>query len=295
MAKTDEVFAPAPGSLAGRTVLITGANSGLGLESAARLAAAGADVVATARTDAKAQQAVNEIEKRTGRKVSGVALDLADLKSVKSLPSRLPKSVSKIDVLMENAGVMAIPERLATKDGFERQIGVNHLGHYALVASLLPLLEKSSAFRIVAVSSDANKIVDGKAISQALDANLEPPYGAWTNYGLSKVFNVLFVEELRRRLPSKAPRWPCTPASCRRTCRGIWCRVSTRPRPACRRGIRDDVAFAHGGHGSSYCPFLWERTARCASRRGGPRRGSVAGVAKRGGGNDRGARVVLWD
>ena len=203
MAKTDEVFAPAPGSLAGRTVLITGANSGLGLESAARLAAAGADVVATARTDAKAQQAVNEIEKRTGRKVAGVALDLADLKSVKSLPSRLPKSVSKIDVLMENAGVMAIPERLTTKDGFERQIGVNHLGHYALVASLLPLLEKSSAFRIVAVSSDANKIVDGKAISQALDANLEPPYGAWTNYGLSKVFNVLFVEELRRRLPSK--------------------------------------------------------------------------------------------
>ena len=203
LAKTDEVFAPAPGSLAGRTVLITGANSGLGLESAARLAAAGADVVATARTDAKAQQAVNEIEKRTGRKVAGVALDLADLKSVKSLPSRLPKSVSKIDVLMENAGVMAIPERLATKDGFERQIGVNHLGHYALVASLLPLLEKSSAFRIVAVSSDANKIVDGKAIAQALDANLEPPYGAWTNYGLSKVFNVLFVEELRRRLPSK--------------------------------------------------------------------------------------------
>ena len=117
-AKT-RVFAPAPGSLAGRTVLITGANSGLGLESAARLAAAGADVVATARTDAKAQQAVNEIEKRTGRKVSGVALDLADLKSVKSLPSRLPKSVSKIDVLMENAGVMAIPERLATKDGLK--------------------------------------------------------------------------------------------------------------------------------------------------------------------------------
>ena len=76
-------------------MLITGANSGLGLESAARLAAAGADVVATARTDAKAQQAVNEIEKRTGRKVSGVALDLADLKSVKSLPSRLPKSYRK--------------------------------------------------------------------------------------------------------------------------------------------------------------------------------------------------------
>ena len=136
---------------------------------------------------------MNEIEKRTGRKVSGVALDLADLKSVKSLPSRLPKSVSKIDVLMENAGVMAIPERLATKDGFERQIGVNHLGHYALVASLLPLLEKSSAFRIVAVSSDANKIV---GCHRPRHANPRP-YGAWTNYGAN-------LEELRPT--ARAPR-----------------------------------------------------------------------------------------
>lgn len=200
-AKADEVFAPTPGSLDGRTVLITGANTGLGLESAARLAAAGADVVVTARTDAKAQQAVDEIERRTGRRVAGVSLDLADLESVKTLPTRLPKSVSKIDVLMENAGVMAIPERLTTKDGFERQIGVNHLGHYALVASLLPLLEKSKAFRIVAVSSSANQIANSKSITQALDSNLDPTYGAWTNYGLSKVFNILFVEELRRRLP----------------------------------------------------------------------------------------------
>lgn len=201
-AKADEVFAPAPGSLDGRTVLITGANTGLGLESAARLAAAGADVVVTARTDAKAQQTVAEIERRTGRRVAGVSLDLADLESVKTLPTRLPKSVSKIDVLLENAGVMAIPERLTTKDGFERQIGVNHLGHYALVASLLPLLEKSKAFRIVAVSSSANQIANSKSITQALDSNLDPTYGAWTNYGLSKVFNILFVEELRRRLPS---------------------------------------------------------------------------------------------
>ena len=95
LAKTDEVFAPAPGSLAGRTVLITGANSGLGLESAARLAAAGADVVATARTDAKAQQAVNEIEKRTGRKSRASPWTWLIWKSVKSLPSRLPSPYRK--------------------------------------------------------------------------------------------------------------------------------------------------------------------------------------------------------
>ena len=204
MAKTDEVFAPAPGSLAGRTVLITGANSGLGLESAARLAAAGADVVATARTDAKAQQAVNEIEKRTGRKVSGVALDLADLKSVKSLPSRLPKSVSKIDVLMENAGVMAIPDKLSTRDGFERQIGVNHLGHFALTAAMMPLLEKAPTFRVIAVSSSANFGASKDAIGKAIADDLDPKeYSQWGNYCLSKAFNVLFADELQRRFEAK--------------------------------------------------------------------------------------------
>ena len=134
---------------------------------------------------------------------------------------------------------------------------MNHLGHYALVASLLPLLEKSSAYRIVAVSSDANKIVDQKAISSALDANLEPPYRAWTNYGLSKVFNVLFVEELRRRLPSKGTAVAVHPGVVqtdlsRYLVQGIDAAEAAclnRPRRRCRLPKE-----AHGGHGQIYIP-----------------------------------------
>ena len=315
---------------------VAGANSGLGLETAARLAAAGADVVATARTDAKAKAAVAAVKEQTGVTITGVALDLADLSSVKSLPSRLP--AKKIDVLVENAGVMAIPERLTTRDGaaprrnlnalgsrrrdddaargssaarrgpaaaatwifrgrgrersttradedrraraverksslgrcglkdsaaavaptprlchvdiprarngsrpnrtkiidvaverkrcglrrtlrrggtargprtgppatgFERQIGVNHLGHFALVAALLPLLEKAGTFRVVAVSSSAHTIPSAKNVAAGLDAGLDPDYNAWGNYGLSKACNVLFAKELQRRFDAK--------------------------------------------------------------------------------------------
>jgi len=201
VAAGDDIFRPAAGSLAGRTVVVTGANSGLGLETAARLAAAGADVVATARTDAKAKAAVAAVKEQTGVTITGVALDLADLSSVKSLPSRLP--AKKIDVLVENAGVMAIPERLTTRDGFERQIGVNHLGHFALVAALLPLLEKAGTFRVVAVSSSAHTIPSAKNVAAGLDAGLDPDYNAWGNYGLSKACNVLFAKELQRRFDAK--------------------------------------------------------------------------------------------
>lgn len=150
------IFEPAKGSLAGRTIVITGGNTGLGLESAARLAAAGADVVATGRTAAKARFAEEEVLRRTGKAIRGVELDLGDLGSVKSFPTRLKgANVKKIDVLMENAGVMAIPEKLTTSNGFERQIGVNHLGHFALTSALMPLLEAAGAFRVVVVSSSA--------------------------------------------------------------------------------------------------------------------------------------------
>lgn len=206
-AAAPEIFAPPPASLAGRTILITGANTGLGLESAARLAEAGADVVATARTAAKARSAVDEVARRTGKTIRAVELDLGDLKSVQSFPQRLPKDVRKIDVLLENAGVMAIPEKLTTADGFERQIGVNHLGHFALTAALLPLLEKAGEFRVVAVSSSANFGASKGAIEKALDDDLDPKaYSQWGNYCLSKAFNILFADELQRRFDAKGLR-----------------------------------------------------------------------------------------
>merc|ERR1740130_2157931 len=184
LAAEPDVYAPLPGSLAGRTVVVTGANTGLGLETCARLAA------------------VDAVEARTGAKIEGAVLDLASLESVRSFPERLKRD--RVDVLVENAGVMAIPDRSTTEDGFERQIGVNFLGHYALVGALLPKLEKAGTFRIVCVSSDASKIASASGIDAALAEDLDPAaYSAWGNYALSKAFNVLFASELQRRLDAR--------------------------------------------------------------------------------------------
>jgi len=204
---TADLFTPAPGSLAGKTVLITGANTGLGLESAKRLAAGGARIIVTARSKEKADKAAASVRSSVAdANVVGVTLDLASLASVKSLPERLQSvlgDAGAIDVLLNNAGVMAIPERLATEDGFEKTIGVNHLGHFALVAALLPSLERASnGFRVVTVSSDAHKLVSADALDAALAKDLDPEYsgGGWPAYGLSKAANVLFTVELERRL-----------------------------------------------------------------------------------------------
>jgi len=203
------LFAPPAGSLSGTTIFITGANTGLGLESAKRLATAGANIIVAARSKAKADAAVAEVALASGGagKVVGIELDLADLSSVKTLPKRLEATVGSapvIDVLMNNAGVMAVPERASTRDGFEKTVGINHLGHFALVAGLLPSLERASnGFRVITVSSDAHRFVDKKAMAEAIDAKLDlPTYaaGGWGAYGVSKAANVLFTVELERRL-----------------------------------------------------------------------------------------------
>lgn len=204
----DKIFAPAAGSLSGKTVLITGANTGLGLESAKRLAAGGAQVIVTARTKDKADRAAAAVRAEVGAaSVLAVQLDLADLASVRSVPARLEAALgadAPIDVLMNNAGVMAIPERLTTADGYERTIGVNHLGHFALTSALLPALRKApGGFRIINMSSDAHKLASKENIDAALDANLNvPAYSdlGWGVYGLSKAANVLFTVELNERL-----------------------------------------------------------------------------------------------
>jgi len=153
-------FDPAPASLKGKTVVITGGNTGLGKESALRLAKAGATVVLTARSEEKGRKALADVKAASGNEdVHFLQLDLADLENVKSFKQRFTKAPygGKIDVLMNNAGVMAIPERQETKNGFERQLGVNHLGHFALTGELLPLLEKAKdGARVIAVSSTAH-------------------------------------------------------------------------------------------------------------------------------------------
>jgi NAD(P)-dependent dehydrogenase (short-subunit alcohol dehydrogenase family) len=111
-------------------------------------------------------------------------------------------------VLLANAGVMAIPEKRTTADGFERQLGVNHLGHFALVSAMMPALQKSAdGFRVISVSSSAHRLINEQSMKAALDSNLDlREYSQWGNYGLSKAANVLFANELQRRIDAAGVR-----------------------------------------------------------------------------------------
>lgn len=202
------VFEPAPGSLTGTTIFVTGANTGLGLESAKRLAAAGARVILSARSKEKAEAAVNEVKSTTKNgEALGIELDLASLDSINSLPKRLEEKIGGslvIDVLLNNAGVMAVPQRVLTSDGFEKTLGINHLGHFALTAALFPALQEAkNGFRVVTVSSDAHRFADKSSITKSINENLDPPdyaVSGWGAYGVSKAANVLFTVELQRRI-----------------------------------------------------------------------------------------------
>src|ERR1700756_4299666 len=171
-------------SFAGRTVIVTGANSGLGAVTARELARVGAQVTLAVRNTGKGEAAAREM---TGD-VEVRRLDLQDLASVRQFAD----GVDSVDVLINNAGVMAVPHAL-TADGFEGQIGTNHLGHFALTNLLLPKLTD----RVVTVSSLLHNI----GYLSLNDLNWQSrPYSAWLAYGQSKLANLLFTSELQRRL-----------------------------------------------------------------------------------------------
>ncbi len=180
----------------GRTVLITGANSGLGRRSAEALAARGARVLMACRNQERARPALAEVATRaTGPAPEVVALDLADLASVRAAAEQVVGSVDHLDVLMNNAGVMAVPFA-RTADGFEVQFGTNHLGHFALTGRLLPALLRAKVSRVVTTSSTAHRM--GRIRTD--DLNWERgPYRTWAAYGQSKLANLLFTLELGRR------------------------------------------------------------------------------------------------
>jgi NAD(P)-dependent dehydrogenase (short-subunit alcohol dehydrogenase family) len=183
----------------GRTVLITGANSGLGLRSAEALARAGARVLLACRNPKKAAAALESVEASSASAApSVVSLDLADLSSVEACAEAVGSRVDHLDVLMNNAGVMAIPLR-RTADGFEMQFGTNHLGHFALTGRLLPLLLAADAPRVVTTSSQAHRI--GKMRWD--DPQWRTRYSKWGAYGQSKLANLLFTLELDRRARSE--------------------------------------------------------------------------------------------
>ncbi|CAE8618642.1 unnamed protein product, partial [Polarella glacialis] len=199
-----------PGSMRGRMVVITGGTAGgIGFEAAVRLAEAGATVVATARTAERAAAVEEALRAESGSAdVHVLALDLADLSSVRAFVEeyqRQPWSQG-IDVLLNNAGVMAVPQHTNTVDGFESQMGINHLGHFALTGLLLPLLGGASGqARVISVTSLAHRLADAEQLIPTLDAELDLPsieeeYSPWAVYGLSKLANVVFAKELQRRL-----------------------------------------------------------------------------------------------
>jgi NAD(P)-dependent dehydrogenase (short-subunit alcohol dehydrogenase family) len=180
----------------GRTVLVTGASSGLGLRASQALAAKGAHVLMGCRNPTKAAAALDEVRASASPDavVETVSVDLADLASVRACADKLNADETAIDVLINNAGVMAVPYQ-ATADGFEMQLGTNHLGHFALTGLLLGALHRAPAPRVVSVSSQAHRI--GKI--RFNDLMGERRYRRWRQYGQSKLANLLFTNELGRR------------------------------------------------------------------------------------------------
>jgi NAD(P)-dependent dehydrogenase (short-subunit alcohol dehydrogenase family) len=179
----------------GRTICITGANSGLGLEAARNLVGAGAHVIMACRNAEKAETAAQGLRAGKGS-VEVRQLDLASLASIRQFSEQLLADGIELDGLMNNAGLMAL-DQSRTEDGFETQIGVNHLGHFALTGLLLPSLMKRPNSRIVNVSSMGH--IPGKIHLDDLMCDRRR-YSRWGAYFQSKLANILFTNELERRL-----------------------------------------------------------------------------------------------
>ena len=181
----------------GRVALVTGANAGLGLETAAVLAERGARVVVAVRDLGKGETAVGEIERRTpNADVALQQLDLSSLASVRTAADELRAAYPRIDLLINNAGVM-YPPKQTTADGFELQFGTNHLGHFTLTGLLLDHLLQVEGSRVVTVASIAHNIQAGIRFD---DLQWERSYNRVAAYGQSKLANLMFTYELQRRL-----------------------------------------------------------------------------------------------
>lgn len=181
----------------GRTAIVTGSNTGLGYETAAALAAKGANVVLAVRNLDKGEAAATLITRRTsGAHVAVQELDLTSLESVRAAAEQLKSEHETIDLLINNAGVMFTPHE-TTKDGFELQFGTNHLGHFALTGLLLDRLLAAPGSRVVTVSSVGHRFARGIRFD---DLQWERGYSRVGAYGQAKLANLMFTYELQRRL-----------------------------------------------------------------------------------------------
>lgn len=191
VAKTDGIDVVQGVDLTGKVAIVTGGYSGIGLETTRVLAAKGAKVVVPVRTEAKAKDALASID----GDVTTAKLDLANLASVRAFATSMVAELDALDILINNAGIMACPEA-RVGPGWESQFGVNHMGHFALTQGLMPLLEKTAGARVVALSSTAHKLTDIRWD----DIQFEQGYDKWQAYGQAKTANALFANGLSRRL-----------------------------------------------------------------------------------------------
>ena len=184
--------------LTGKNIVVTGASSGIGAEAARVFAKAGARVFALGRSESKTMTVVDAINAECGdaARVSFVSCDLSSLTSVRGAANAILAAGVPLHVLLNNAGVMAIQDRTLTADGFEMQLGTNHIGHFVLTNELIPALKAGAPSRIVNVSSKAH--FRGGIIFE--DMMMESDYHPWRSYGQSKSANILHAIELQRRL-----------------------------------------------------------------------------------------------
>jgi NAD(P)-dependent dehydrogenase (short-subunit alcohol dehydrogenase family) len=187
-------------SQSGKVAVVTGGNGGLGLQTASQLAAHGATAVIGARNREKAEAARSQIESAVpGAAIETLQLDLSSLASIAAFAAAVKAAHPKVDLLFNNAGVMAVKEG-TTADGFETQFGTNHLGHFALTMHLLPALLAAPAARVISTTSTARWRAGKYDLS---NPHMHGRYDPWDAYGLSKRANVQFALELNRRLKDR--------------------------------------------------------------------------------------------
>jgi NAD(P)-dependent dehydrogenase (short-subunit alcohol dehydrogenase family) len=189
--------------LSGKAAIVTGATSGIGFEAARALAAHGAEVILAVRDTARGEACAQKI--RAGHAAARLivaALDLASLASVRSFAERISGTLPKIDILLNNAGLGLQDTRATTADGFERQFGTNHLGHFALTGRLIPALLRAPAPRVVTIASIAHR----RGAIALDDLQTERPYSGRRAYGQSKLANLMFALELNRRAVAEKSR-----------------------------------------------------------------------------------------
>lgn len=185
--------------LTGKVIIITGANNGIGFQNVIQFAKKHATVIMACRNMDKGQKALDKVKKKVPEaQVELMKLDLASLASIKSFVETFKEKYNRLDVLLNNAGIMMVPYSKTT-DGFESQIGTNHLGHFALTAQLFDVLKETEGSRIVNVSSSGHRFGE----MDFNDFMFEQNYGRVKAYGRSKLSNLLFTYELDRKLRAK--------------------------------------------------------------------------------------------